>query len=236
MVSRTISDGDTTNFVYNPDKTVRQINEHNVYNGALHIDSTDAEYTGGKVARLKVFLGGETRVDRSFDYNGELMARINYYGFGGSGWGITDHDSLVYQQGKLSEVHKFFGPVRSEVYKVTWDGSNIVKAEKYEVNQDQEQLREVHSYVYDAKPGFQQTIKGNILFCYGREAFFFLSTGTLLKEEWVKKPTNTTIYRSSVEYTYDAKGLMIKSLTTDEDVANNTKDSFTTTFEYKLWN
>ncbi|GEP93843.1 hypothetical protein CCY01nite_01030 [Chitinophaga cymbidii] len=218
LLDRIVNEEDSVQLFYNGDATVKQFARFGKAYGWN--DSTRLEYANGKVARFLLYeVEGGTRLDRVFTYNGDQLVRIDYYNFvDATEIAVTDHDSLVYDNGKLAECHHINGDYRNSFSVYTWENGNIVKEEQFSVVAGPPVADLVITYTYNEKPGLSASIKGNFAFLFYQDDYTFLSANALEKAEARYASGEALAFRRTVEYTYTTEGLLSTAVVTDEDM------------------
>lgn len=221
LLDHMLREEDSVKFIYNTDGTVKQFDRYSTAGG--WDDSTRLEYSGGKISKfLLLNYDGSIRTDRAFTYSGEQLVRIDYYNFiSGSEVEITDHDSLVYSEGRLTECHRINGTFRNSFSRYTWENGDMVKEEIFSVINDQPVPDAVITYTYNDKPGPAQSIKGNFVFLFSQGDYTLLSAHAPVKAETTYLPAEEPSLRRTMEHTYDAEALLSKTITTEEDLTAN---------------
>lgn len=232
LLDHIIRDEDTVRLTYHTDGTVKQFARYSS-NGGWN-DSTRLEYTNGRITKfLLMEADGTTRIDRAFVYNGEQLARIDYYNFvSGTEVEVTDHDSIVYKDGKLAECHRINGTFRNSFSKYTWENGNIVKEELFSVINDQPVPDAITTYTYSDKPGLSISVKSNFIFFFSQGDYTYLSLKALVKAETRHLPADVLAVRRTIEYTYNADGLLSKTVVTGEDLAENETTQLNTLYAF----
>lgn len=231
-ISRLMYPVDTTEFMYHPDGSVKQFKQ---YGEGLFPDSTQVIYENGNMTRFRMWVMGELRNDRLFQYNNEhQLVRISYYGMiSESESAITDYDSLVYKQGKPAELHVINGTQRNEAYKFTWDKDNISKVDYYLLINEKEELRETTTITYSDKPAYARRLPGYFMYLIRPvKDFTAFCANEPLKEITVKHPEGTEGLRIFYEYTYNEKGLAEKVTTKYEAAPDWAPNMFSKSMEY----
>lgn len=218
LLDRIVNEEDSVQLFYNADATVKQFARFSQTGGWN--DSTRLEYANGKVSKFLLYeVEGGTRPDRFFTYNGDQLVRIDYYNFvDATEIEVTDHDSLVYNNGKLAECHHINGDFRNSFSVYTWENGNIVKEEQFSVVTGPPVADLVITYTYNEKPGLSASIKGNFAFLLYQDDYTFLSANALEKAEAVYPSGGAPAFRITVEYTYTTEGLLSTAVVTDEDM------------------
>ncbi|MGX5817476.1 hypothetical protein ACWKWU_04725 [Chitinophaga lutea] len=205
LIAQIIAGNDSLKIAYNDDRTLRRFYQ---FTEALpYWDSTQVEYDGGGIARYKYWTFDEQLTDRSFVYNAsQQLTRINYYGFTGSGMGVTDYDSLEYAQGKLKAYHILNGGERNAVRKIYWQNDDIIKVEWYDVNLGVETVKSVQYFSYNDKPNLSENFSRYFLFSLSDEDYSLLSkhAPVTAREEVVLGATRI----DTLIYSFNTKGLL----------------------------
>lgn len=233
IISRIMAEKDTVRFVYNAERMVTQVHEYGMDGTNPYHDSLQVVYEGGKVGKFRIWFMEELRNDRTFEYSGAQLVRINYYNMvGPDELAITDHDSLVYKNGKLAEFHRIYGNVRSAVTKLTWDQDNVIKAEGYSVNQETETLEATVIYTYNDKPGLSANFADYFMFLHGDNDFSALSANGVLTEETKLQPGDIVFTQSTYTYTFGATGWLEKAVVATQLPATGGTESNTINIDY----
>lgn len=229
-----IRDIDSVQFTYNTDGTVKQFAQFSRIGG--FDDSTRVLYSNGKLSKFMLLEadGTATRTDIAFIYSGEQLIHIDYYNFGNDGtWQVTDHDSLVYKEGKLAECHRINGNFRNSFSKYTWENGNLVKDEQFSVINDQEVEDFYYSYTYSDKPNPYLKVKANFLFGFTRGNVTYLSQKEMVKWETTYTPSNVLAGWVTNVYEYDATTGMLKKVSSAaEDLLAGGTETVTTQYTY----
>ncbi|AWO00458.1 hypothetical protein DLD77_01415 [Chitinophaga alhagiae] len=216
-VSRLMHETDTIAFTYRADGTLQQFKQYGQL-PPFSPDSTQVVYTGGQISAFKIWVMGDEqpRNDRGFQYNAaQQLSRISYYNMiSETELVITDYDSLVYGQGKLSALHVINGSQRNEVYRLTWDKDNVSKVELYQLIGGEEVLYKTTTLTYTDKDALGRSFPGQFLFLHtsGRD-FTTLSANAPLKAETVEEPGAVNTELVTYEYAYNNDGLPEKIMT-----------------------
>ncbi len=180
-------------------------------------DSTAVSWNGGKPQFTWLFFNSQKRIDRSFHFSGNQLARIQYHNFNHSGqWTVTDYDSLVYENNHLSELHVINGGARNQMYKLFWDGNNLTRSESYDVQGEIKILTETTAYVYNDQPGISRSFKPWFYFIYTQHQFSALSDNELTREERISA-SGTLRWRNTYHPAYFNNGRLEKLTRFRED-------------------
>jgi hypothetical protein len=228
LLSTKIRNTDTTRYFYNSE---HKVNKMTFYDGQIYAAYVP-EYTNGRIEKMLMTFDSTAtpRLQSIFQYNGNLLSRINYYNDNNFPSGAID--SLVYADGKLKEYVIMQQGRISHILKIQWTGGNITKVDRY-ANNEGAMVHEANIvYTYGDKANFWRSIPGNFELLTNPWYVEYLSENNLLKEETTLLPSNTLAVRNTMIYTYDAKGLLEKIATAEEDVANSLTKEYTEKLTY----
>lgn len=174
---------------YNADKTVKELIESGTEDGVPWNYSLQSVYEGNKLVSFRES-DNEDPAPRTTDaivYNGDKVARIDYYGFNGDDqWVITGTYEMTYNaQGKVSAITRKSVPASEyeSIYKLTWDGENVKSMTVFNVvGTDTSQANTVNFY-YDDKPGIHKVLFGMYNWLSSPTLVEYLSANNLVKEE-----------------------------------------------------
>jgi hypothetical protein len=203
IVTRVTAGTDSLVLSYNEDGLVTKFSD---WTGGI-ADSFEVKYNEKGLSEFKYFALTGIRTDRQFVYEGDHLAIINYYNPDLDGQlVITDKDSLVYKDGKLAEYHEISGGMRNAVYKLTWLGDNVEKAEFFLVAGTTEIPMSVTTYDYSDKIGYQHVFRKDFLSRYEPDDFSLLSAKAVIKEEQKEAGTGDLYYTAEYTTAYDENG------------------------------
>lgn len=232
LLDHLVRNEDSVQLSYNTDGTVKKFARYSS-NGGWD-DSTQVEYAMGKISKfLLIDWEGGTRTDRAFVYAADQLVRIDYYNYvSGTEVEVTDHDSLVYENGKLAECHHINGTWRNSFSTFTWQNGDIVKEEQFSMIGSEPVLDAVIVYTYiNDESGVSQYVNSNFLFLFSQNDYTYLSTHKLLTAETTYPPTEGPAIRRTLDYIY-ADGLLSKIEATEENLAENETTVLTTRFAF----
>ena len=203
VVTRMTAGTDSLVLSYNEDGLVTKFSD---WEGSF-ADSFEVKYNDKGLSEFKYFALTGIRTDRQFVYEGDHLIAINYFNTDLDGQlVITDKDSLVYKDGKLAEYHEISGGMRNAVYKLTWLGDNVEKAEFFLVAGAMEIPMHATTYAYSEKTGYQHAFRKDFLSRYETDNFSLLSAKALTREEQKEAGTGELYYTSEYTTTYDDNG------------------------------
>ena len=221
VVTRVTAGTDSLVLSYNEDGLVTKFSE---WEGS-YADSFEVKYNEKGLSEFKYFALTGIRTDRQFVYEGDHLAIVNYFNTDpGGNLVITDKDSLVYKDGKLAEYHEISGGMRNAVYKLTWLGDNVEKAEYFLVAGTTEIPMTVTTYDYSDKIGYPHVFRKNFLSRYESDNFSHLSAKALTREEQKEAGTGELYYTSEYTTAYDDNGnpKEVKMVTDDKQAGEVT--------------
>ncbi|RPD42391.1 hypothetical protein [Chitinophaga barathri] len=232
VVTRVKAENDSMVFKHNEDALITQFADW-VGNTA---DSFEVSYNEKGLSEFKYFTLAGKRTDRKFVYSGNRLAAVEYYNLDNNGQLIvTDKDSLVYVNDKLAEYHEISGGVRGGVYKLTWNGNNVNKAEFFLVNGTTEIPTVVNTYTYNTeKTGYQHAFKADFLLRYEKHNFSHLSTNAVTKDEQKAAGSGVLLYVTNYTTAYNEQGYPAEVKIVKDDKENNQVISRTLRLEYAV--
>lgn len=229
LVTRITGENDSLVLTYGEDGLVTKFAE---WEGPL-ADSFEVSYSDKGLSEFKYFALTGKRTDRRFVYDDKNLVAVNYYSTDNNGQlVITDKDSLVYKDGKLSEYHEISGGMRNVVYKLTWLGDNVDKAEYFLVYNGAEIPVDVTTYAYTDKTGYQHAFPADFMLRYEKHNFSHLSAKALSKEE--KKAAGSGVLILTANYTtsYNDNGYPKEIRVETDDKQNSETETTTLKLEY----
>lgn len=230
LLDHLVRNEDSVQLSYNTDGTIKKFARYSS-NGGWD-DSTQVEYAMGKISKfLLIDWEGGTRTDRAFVYSADQLVRIDYYNYvSGTEVEVTDHDSLVYENGKLAECHHINGTWRNSFSKFTWQNGDIVKEERFSMIGAEPVPDALIVYIYiNDESGLPQYVNSNFLFLFSQNDYTYLSTHKLLTAETTYSPAEGPAIRRTLDYIY-ADGLLSKIETTEENLGEDETTVLTTRF------
>ncbi|MBO9155170.1 hypothetical protein ACFOTA_23370 [Chitinophaga sp. GCM10012297] len=231
VVTRVTGENDSLVLVYNEAGLVSKFSQ---WEGAM-ADSFEVSYSDKGLSEFKYFALTGKRTDRRFVYDDKGLIAVNYYNMDNNGQLIiTDKDSLVYKDGKLSEYHEISGGMRNVVYKLTWLGVNVDKVEYFLVNSGTEIPVSVTTYAYGDKAGYQHAFPADFMLRYEKHNFSHLSGKTLVKEEQKAAGSGVLIFTANYTTTYNDNGYPKEIKVDIDDKQNNETSTSVLKLEYAL--
>ncbi|MRG47056.1 hypothetical protein GFS24_18175 [Chitinophaga sp. SYP-B3965] len=236
FLSAKIRNTDTTRYFYDNEHKVSKVLSIMPYpapSGVTTIYTVQVpEYVNGRIEKMRVTLDSTItpRLECIFQYNGSLLSRIDYYNDDSSPSSAAD--SLVYADGKLKEYVVIQQGKIDHILKLQWTGGNITKVERHRNNEGTMVHEATINYTYDDKANFWKNIPGNFEILTNPWYVEYLSENNLLKEETTLLPSNVLAVRNTMVYTYDAKGLLEKIATKEEDLPNSLTKEYTENLQY----
>lgn len=188
QVGRT--DTTTTTVKLNTDKKLTEFTESGINGGTPWYSIVTATLEGNKLTQIKEKRESdqEARLINSLEYNGDKIAKINYYGSNGvQDWGITGYNQMVYNaQGRLSEIRILGVPtnIYATLFRVTWENDNVKSVTTFNVVGTDTSQANTNVFYYDTKPNILKPFfTGTFFWWDAPTAVEHLSANNLVKRE-----------------------------------------------------
>ena len=210
------NDSTRTAIEYNDDNTVKELRD-TVTNtdGTPYIYRYGFTYSNGNVVKKTWHETGlaAPETDMEAFYEGNRLVRVDHWDYrsdGTPGSELNNYDSLVYLQGKITELYnKSVKGHGTNKYKLTWEGENVKSVERFSEKPDGTfEFRAATNYTYDNKPSLYSIFKVNIFWFHETTMFELLSANNMVKQEIVFQGAVTE--RFTNEYKLNGEGRIVE--------------------------
>lgn len=201
----------TVTLTYNQDGTIGEMAQYIINtDGSPYVYQHKFSYASGKLMKVLEKETGETSDEPWIEpvYQGDVIAKVKHFSYSQTGPGnsLSNYDSLVYVQGKITEMHVLRADATpSYMYRVTWEGDNVKTVELGNKNPDGSFSGDnITTFTYDAKPALARSLQAGWLWLRETSSFELLSANNVVKRRVMLQ--NQELEQDTREYVYNDRG------------------------------